>query len=320
MKYIPAPLEGMTGYLWRPIHAAVFGAAERYYTPFVSPNATEKFQTKELNELTRNGGLTVIPQVLTANPQHFLWAAERLVELGYGEMNLNTGCPSGTVVAKGKGSGMLRDTVALRRFFDAVFPALPQGMRLSVKTRIGIADEAEWEGILAVLGDYPFSECIVHPRLQKEFYRGRAHREAIAPAISQLSCPVVYNGDVFSSADAREVEALYPAVAGIMVGRGLMADPALLRRLSGGGAATRAELRRYHDALFESYCAALGSDLNAIYRMRELWNYLSGSFENTEKFLKAIRKAKGRGEYLSAVERLFAENDLRDGPRPPEGK
>ena len=167
---------------------------------------------------------------------------------------------------------------------------------------------------------FPFSELIVHPRVQKEFYRGRARRELMADTLAHAPWPVCCNGDIFAPAEACAVEQAYPALDSLMMGRGLMADPALLRRIRGGSAATREELRAYHDALWEGYRERLGGDLNAIYRMRELWNYLSGSFADTEKFLKSVRKAKTGSEYLAAVERLFAENELCDNPRPPEGK
>ena len=320
MKYYAAPLEGMTNYLWRGIHAAVFGGADRYFTPFVSPNATCKFQTKELNELIHNEGLPVIPQILTNSAEHFLWAAREMAQMGYTEVNFNLGCPSGTVVAKRKGSGLLSYPDDLQRMLEEIFQGLPEGMQLSVKTRIGREREEEWERLLAIYRQFPFSELIVHPRVQKEFYRGRARRELMADTLAAAAWPVCCNGDIFSPAEACAVEGEYPALDSLMMGRGLMADPALLRRIRGGSAAAREELRAYHDALWEACRARLDGDLNAIYRMRELWNYLSGSFEDTEKFLKSVRKAKTGSEYLTAVERLFAENELSDTPRPPEGK
>ena len=320
MKYYAAPLEGMTNYMWRRIHAEIFGGADRYFTPFVSPNATFKFQTKELDELRHNEGLPVIPQILTNSAEHFLWAAREMAEMGYTEINFNLGCPSGTVVAKRKGSGMLSYPEDLERMLEEIFAGLPAGMKLSIKTRIGKEREEEWAQILAIYRQFSLSELIVHPRVQKEFYRGRARREWMADALPDAPWPVCYNGDIFSPDDASAVETAYPALDSLMTGRGLMADPALLRRMKGGAGATREELRQYHDALWEAYRARLGGDLNAIYRMRELWNYLSGSFEDTEKFLKSVRKAKAGSEYLAAVERLFAENAMNPAPRPPMGK
>ena len=320
MKYYAAPLEGMTNHLWRRIHADIFGGADRYFTPFVSPNATCKFQTKELNELIHNESLPVIPQILTNSAEHFLWAAREMAQMGYEEINFNLGCPSGTVVAKRKGSGLLSYPEDLQRMLEEIFEGLPAGMKLSVKTRIGKEREEEWVRILEIYRHFPFSELIVHPRVQKEFYRGHARRELMADTIAAAPWPVCYNGDIFSPAEAGAMEQAYPALDSLMMGRGLMADPALLRRIRVGSAATREELRAYHDALWEGYRERLGGDLIAIYRMRELWNYLSGSFEDTEKFLKSVRKAKTGSEYLAAVERLFAENELCDNPRPPEGK
>ena len=320
MKYYAAPLEGMTNDLWRRIHADIFGGADRYFTPFVSPNATCKFQTKEMNELIHNEGLPVIPQVLTNSAEHFLWAAREMADMGYTEINFNLGCPSGTVVAKRKGSGLLSYPDDLQRMLEDIFRGLPAGMKLSVKTRIGKEREEEWDQLLEIYREFPFSELIVHPRVQKEFYRGHARRALMADTLAAAAWPVCYNGDIFAPADAAAVEDAYPAVDSLMMGRGLMADPALLRRIRGGGAATREELCAYHDALWEAYRARLGGDLNAVYRMRELWNYLSGSFEDTDKFLKSVRKAKTGRDYLAAVERLFAENELCDDPSPPDGK
>ena len=320
MKYYAAPLEGMTNYMWRRIHNHFFGGADRYFTPFVSPNATCKFQTKELDELRHNEGLSVIPQILTNSAEHFLWAAREMAEMGYTEINFNLGCPSGTVTAKRKGAGMLSYPEDLQRMLEEIFAGLPEGMKLSVKTRIGKEREEEWGSLLEIYRQFPLSELIVHPRVQKEFYRGNAHRQLMAETLTAAPWPVCYNGDIFSPETAAAVEEAYPALDSLMMGRGLMADPALLRRIRGGSAATREELRAYHDAVWEAYRARLGGDLNAIYRMRELWNYLSGCFCDTEKFLKSVRKAKTGAEYTSAVERLFAGNALNPNPRPPEGK
>lgn len=320
IKYYAAPMEGLTGYLWRPVHNGIFGGADRYFTPFVSPNANCSFQTKELDELQHNEGLPVVPQILTNCAEHFLWAAREMHDMGYTEVNFNLGCPAGTVTAKRKGAGALFYPDELQRMLDEIFQGLPQGMGVSVKTRIGKESPEEWGRLLEIYNRYPMTELIVHPRVQKEFYRARARREMVGEILAATDLPLCYNGDIFTSDDARQIERDYPQLSAVMVGRGLMADPALLRRIRGGTAASRQELRMFHDRLFDAYCRRLSGDLNAIHRMRELWNYLSGSFLDTDDFLKKVRKAKTRADYLGAVERLFGEHELNPCPLPPPGK
>ena len=236
-RFYAAPMEGLTTWLWRRVHHEIFGGADKYFTPFVSPNANKSFQTKELREIGHNEGLPVVPQILTARPEHFIWAAERLRDMGYEEVNFNLGCPSGTVCAKHKGAGLLSYPDELDACLEAVFTALPD-LRISVKTRIGRHEDAEWPALLAIFSRYPIHELIVHPRVQKDFYNGTARREVFAWTRENTALPLVYNGDVTTPADAAAWDVL------VMAGRGLMADPALLRRAGGGAPADRAELIR----------------------------------------------------------------------------
>ena len=306
-KLYAAPMEGLTGYLWRQVHAALFGPADKYFTPFLSPNATRTFQRKELDEIdpAHNAGLYVVPQLLTNRAEHFLWAAGELYARGYREINFNLGCPAGTVAAKRKGSGLLAYPQELDHCLEEIFAGLPRGMSVSVKTRIGKNDPAEWPGLLAIYRKYPLSELIVHPRIQKEFYKGVPHRDAWAAVSGPW--PAVYNGDIFTPEDAAALFRDYPGTDAAMLGRGLMRDPALLRRLRGGPAASAQELRTYHDRLLEAYRHRLSGDQPVMHRMWELWAYLSAGFTRPEPYLKRMRKAKNLSEYRAAVDALFRE-------------
>ena len=68
-----------------------------------------------------NREVKLIPQILTNNPEYFIKGAKQIREMGYEEINFNAGCPSGTVVSKGRGAGFLKDTEMMREFFDKVF-------------------------------------------------------------------------------------------------------------------------------------------------------------------------------------------------------
>ena len=164
MELYFAPLEGITDYIYRRIHRRYFPGVDRYFTPFLSPTQNHIFPPRELRQVApeNNRDIPLVPQLLTKNAADFLWAANALADMGYGEVNLNAGCPSGTVTAKGKGAGLLADPDALRRLLDGIFAAAP--VRVSVKTRLGVRDPEEFGAILAVYNDYPISRLIIHAR------------------------------------------------------------------------------------------------------------------------------------------------------------
>ena len=208
------------------------------------------------------------------------------------------------MTAKRKGSGLLACPEELERCLDGIFDALPD-MRVSVKTRIGKNDPAEWEALLALYSRYPIHELIVHPRVQKEFYKGTVHRDAFDRALAAYPGRLVYNGDLFTAADVTAFQMQYPQVDTVMAGRGLMADPALGRRLHGGAATSRQELETLHDRLLEGYRQRLSGTPPVLHRMRELWNYLSLHYEGAERPLKAIRKASDLTAYETAAKEIL---------------
>lgn len=303
IKCYAAPLEGVSGYVWRNAHRAVFGGADRYFTPFLAPDSNLRFQTKELRELTQ-GERDLVPQILTNRSDYFLWAARELQAMGYGEVNLNLGCPSGTVVAKHKGSGMLRSPEELDNFLSEIFSACA-GINVSVKTRIGLKNAAEWDALLKVFERYPICELTVHPRTQCCFYDGAADRGVFLSTLAKTALPLIYNGDVKTADDAA-----FSYGCGVMAGRGLIANPALFRQARGGKAADRAELLRFHEMLLEGYKAYMPGQTPLMHRMRELWHYFSAGFRETDGAMKRMNKAKNLPELLSAADSILHDCPL----------
>lgn len=309
MNYYAAPMEGLTDRIWRQTHQRWFGAPEapvRYYAPFLSPPENRVLIKKKMAELepAANPGVQVIPQLLAKDGELAAWMIGELRRMGYTEVNLNFGCPSGTVTAKGKGSGMLRDPQKLDAFLDAVFSQA--GGPVSVKTRLGVARAEEFGEILNVYNKYPLCELTIHPRVMKQLYRGQADREAFAACLPACTAPVCYNGDVTTVDDLRALEAAFPELSGIMVGRGLIADPALLRKAVGGPAASREELRGYHDELYHGYTEAFGMASCAVSRMKAHWFYLIHLFDGADALEKPLRKAREGWEYETVVNQIFA--------------
>ena len=308
MNYYAAPMEGLTDGIWRQAHQRWFGAPEapvRYYAPFLSPPENRVLIKKKMAELepAANPGVQVIPQLLAKDGELAAWMIGELRRMGYTEVNLNFGCPSGTVTAKGKGSGMLRDLQKLDAFLDAVFSQA--GGPVSVKTRLGVARAEEFGEILNVYNKYPLCELTIHPRVMKQLYRGQADREAFAACLPACTAPVCYNGDVTTVDDLRALEAAFPELSGIMVGRGLIADPALLRKAVGGPAASREELRGYHDELYHGYTEAFGMASCAVSRMKAHWFYLIHLFDGADALEKPLRKAREGWEYETVVNQIF---------------
>ena len=313
MELYFAPMEGITGARYRQAHRACFGGVDRYYLPFLSPTRDHLFTARELRQVSPevNAGLNAVPQLLTREPVDFLWAARALGEMGYGEVNLNLGCPSGTVVAKGKGAGLLADPPALERLLEGIFSGDLGGVRVSVKTRMGMADPEEFGPLLKLLGRFPIALLIVHPRVREDYYRHPLRRAEFLALLPRLGLPWCWNGGV-TDRESYDQAAALPGVRGVMVGQGLLADPALARKLRGGPPAGRDELRRFHDLLYRGYLADFGSQRNTVFHMKEVWRYLSRLFDGGEKLFKQIKKAQDAPAYEGAVGRIFGELPLRD--------
>ena len=313
MELYFAPMEGITGARYRQAHRACFGGADRYYLPFLSPTRDHLFTPRELRQVApeANVGLNAVPQLLTREPADFLWAARALGEMGYGEVNLNLGCPSGTVVAKGKGAGLLADPPALERLLEGIFSGDLGGVRVSVKTRMGMADPEEFGPLLELLGRFPISLLIVHPRVREDYYRHPLRRAEFLALLPRLGLPWCWNGGV-TDRESYDQAASLPGVRGVMVGQGLLADPALARKLRGGPPAGRDELRQFHDLLYRGYLADFGSQRNTVFHMKEVWRYLSRLLDGGEKLFKQIKKAQDAPAYEGAVGRIFGELPLRD--------
>lgn len=308
MNYDLAPMEGITTYIYRTTYAKYYGGIDRCYTPFL---ASMHLSTREKNEVLpeHNAGITVIPQILSKRADEFLAICGALQVYGYDTVNLNLGCPSGTVVAKHRGAGFLAVPDELDRFLDEIFSSCP--LKISIKTRIGIADESEWEDILRVYERYPVDELIIHTRLQKDFYRQPA-RPHTYPAAKRLGIPLCYNGDVNSPAALQHVLSVDPSIDRIMIGRGIIANPELLEALRGEPACDKARLQSFLSDICDRYLTEMdGGDRNTLYKLKELWVYMAVLFPDSEKYIKRIKKANRLTEYHAAVDALMREKPLQ---------
>ena len=314
MRYEFAPMEGITGFVFRNAHHRYFPSMDRYYTPFLTPKQGKGFTVRESRDVApeHNEGIRVVPQVLTNSAEGFCRAAGWLESLGYEEVNLNLGCPSKTVVTKRKGAGFLAYPEELDAFLDRIFRE--KGPAISVKTRIGMQDPDEFPRLLEIFNKYPIRELIVHPRLQADYYRNSPNLEAFALAAEESRNPLCYNGDLFSQKRMDDLCARFPAADRLMLGRGLLANPGLVEKRKTGKDPEKGTLLEFHEALLEGYARELSGERDVLFKMKELMSWLIRSFEGADRDQKRIRKAATLSEYRACVRNLMENHPLAQEP------
>lgn len=319
MEIYYAPLEGITGYIYRNAHHDFFGGVDKYFIPFLSPNQNRALSPKEIRDVLpeHNKNMYVVPQILTNHAEHFIRAAKELQEkYGYSEMNLNLGCPSKTVVTKGKGAGFLAKKDELDKFLQEIFLETEKtDIKISVKTRIGMESAEEFHELLEIFNRYPLHELIVHPRVQQDYYNNTPDWKAFGEAVRESRNPLCYNGDIFTLAHYREWKREFPGVDRIMLGRGLLMDPALAEEIRAEAvfekeALPEEVLRAFHDRLYEDYRRELSGDTNVLFKMKEVWFYMIHLFSDNEKYWKKIKKVSRLCDYEEVVRRLFIEQKI----------
>lgn len=263
-----------------------------------------------------NKGMHVVPQILTNRSEDFLAVAKEIAQYGYDTVNLNVGCPSGTVVAKGRGAGLLAEPEVLDHFLYEIFEGYAG--KISIKTRIGMEDENEWQDILAVYEKYPLEELIIHPRVRKDFYKGKPRLDAFSYAMEESGHRLCYNGDICSAEDLQDRKERFPDLDRVMLGRGLLCNPFLIEMSKTADDAAHDHMQEkkdrlyaFHQEILEGYIQIMSGDRNVLFRMKELWFYLGDCFTNADKYLKKIKKSERLVAYQAAVDALFHEQELR---------
>lgn len=313
MKYYLAPLEGITGYIYRNAYHTYFKNADKYFTPFIAPNQKGKFSSRELNDILpeHNVGMHVIPQILTNKSEDFIRTVRTLEEYGYREVNLNLGCPSKTVVTKYKGAGFLTKTDELDRFLDKIFSGLD--VKISIKTRIGRFSPDEFEVLLNIYNKYPLEELIIHPRVQQDFYKNVPNWQVFEQAVLTSTNQLCYNGDIFTSEDFERFRQTFPSVTTVMTGRGILKNPGLISEMEEEPGPDKTQIRKFHDKLFEDYRRVIPGERNVLFKMKELWFYLGELFTDSSPYLKKIKKSQHFDCYIEAVDQLFLEQEIFRG-------
>lgn len=310
MRFYFAPMEGLTGYIYRNAYHEFFHNIDKYFSPFIVANQSDSFKTREINDVLpkNNQGILLVPQLLTNNARDFIHTSNKIKQLGYEEINLNLGCPSGTVVSKNRGSGFLAKKEELDRFLDEIFTAC--NVKISIKTRLGKDDPEEFYDLIEIFNKYPLVELIIHPRIQKDYYKNTPNLKIFREALSLSRSSICYNGDLFNTVKVNEFTEDFDGVDTLMIGRGIIANPGLINKLTKDISLEKSKLKAFHDKIYEDYKSVLFGDRNTLFKMKEIWSYMITSFTDHERYAKKIKKAVKLCDYEEAVSSLFREQEI----------
>lgn len=308
-KIYQAPLQGFTDFGFRKVLAESFGGIDKFFIPYISYGKGHEIKRSQLREVfpENNQSLPVVAQVLFSDGTELTELVSILKDYGYNEINLNLGCPYPMVTNKGRGAALLEKPEVLFEALQQLYSKNSQ-VRFSVKMRAGMTNDRDAEAIFEVLNQFPLEEVIFHPRTADLMYDGQANPQLFANAVSLVKHPLVYNGDIVSVAGFQELQAILPAQNSWMIGRGLLANPALGAQLKGdvfNPNELREKLRDFHDRIFDNYSSRLDGSGHVLMKMNQFWTYFCESFTNPHKAMKLVKKSTSLHKYNAAVSEIF---------------
>ena len=304
-----APLQGYTDAVYRRAHARIFGGIETYYSPFVRIEHGE-IRRRDVRDAEpgANPGLHLIPQLIAPEVDKAERIISLFIEKGYQEVDINLGCPFPDLAKRHNGAGMLPYPEEVRTLLSTITGKHPD-IRFSVKLRLGWERPEESLALLPLFNELPLSHIILHPRQGKQQYKGETDPEGFKAFYEGCNKPLFYNGDLLTVEDIRSVTTRFPRLAGLVIGRGLLANPALALEYRQGEPLSADEMARkvsrLHTEVYESYREQLqGGELQLLMKMKSFWEYLLPDGDRKSK--KTIHKTTKLSNYQAAVSNLLA--------------
>lgn len=311
-----APLQGTTDRIYRNLFPLYFKGVDLAIAPFISATKKMKPDNNLLRDFApdRNTDLSMIPQIMGANPDDFTMLANRLFDIGYSTVNWNLGCPFPMVVKKGRGSGMLCYPDRIESFLEKAMPALEP--KLSIKLRIGLKHSDDVLELMPIFNRYEIEELIIHPRTGVQMYEGEVDLDIFDQCLQLSTHRIVYNGDIDSSEKLAVLSKRFGSVDRWMIGRGLIGNPFLAEEIKSLVRKPRAEkiriMKDFHDHLFAEYIKLLSGPAHITNKMKEVWAYMANFFEDSVKVRKKINKTHQRDQYIDVVTEIFNETRISE--------
>jgi tRNA-dihydrouridine synthase B len=306
-----APIQGTTDRIYRNLFPLYFKGVDMAIAPFISSSKKMKPVNNLLRECypDKNTGIPTIPQIMSSDPDDFTKLANALYDIGCGTVNWNIGCPFPMVVKKGRGAGMLCHPARIESFLEKTMPALKP--KLSIKLRIGLTYPDEVLQLIPIFNQFSLTELIIHPRTGVQMYAGDVDLDIFEQCLGLAKHRIVYNGDINSFEKLEMLSLRFGSIERWMIGRGLLGNPFLAEKIKFNTEKPYDEkikiIRTFHDHLFDEYSKILYGPSHITNKMKEIWTYMGGFFENGEKIRKKINKTHHRDNYVDVVKNVFDE-------------
>ena len=313
IRLYSSPLQGYTDFRFRNAFQKYFGGIDEYYAPYIRLNGKGEIKPSNERDIlpANNKSLKLVPQLMTKDADEFLFIAKYVQELGYDELNWNLGCPYPMVARRGMGSGLLVSPEKIDKILSIVNEE--SDIKVSVKMRLGYESPDEIFKVLPVLENHNLENITIHPRIGRQMYKGEVDLDSFESCIGQSKHTILYNGDITSCQDFRELRDRFPVIEHWMIGRGLIADPflpAMIKADQLGYPDNRSEIfSRFHDTLFSEYSEVLSGPKHILLKMYHLWEYFIHLFPNPPKSLKRIKKVQTIEAYRELVKQIIQYPD-----------
>lgn len=292
-----APLQGFTESAYRVAHSKFAPGIHTYYTPFLRLEKGE-VRAKDLRDLQTEHPYHLVPQIIVRDVAEFNLLTKAVTELGFKEIDINMGCPYPMQTKSGRGSGILPHPEKVREILDAISTSIP---KFSIKMRLGLTSPEECLQLLPLLNNAPLAHITLHPRIGIQQYKGALDFETFDKFYSECKHSLIFNGDITDLKQIQYIETHYPKLAGIMIGRGLLANPVLAAQYAGLPCGSTTEtLLKIHADIAADYARRLQGNAQILDKIRPFWTYA----DLPKKTRKKIEKSKTLEEYLEAVNEL----------------
>ena len=295
-----APLRGVTGLRFRQAFQAHMTGLDLAVAPFIATVQGDRVKPEILRGIdptVQPEGLPLIPQVIGKDARQLRVMLQAMKELGYRQVDLNSGCPWPFVAKKGRGAGLLRDEANLAAMLSAGSEELGEG-NFSIKVRLGIEEKTLLEKRLPLIQSFPLREICVHPRTAKQMYEGDVDLDAFERICEKCTLPLTYNGDIRTLEDYQRLSTRFPMIKRWMIGRGIVANPFLAESIRAGkDTREMARFQVWHADIVGRYAENAPGDHALLGHLKELWSYLAPTFKQGEQIWNSLKITRTREEF-----------------------